>query len=169
MVTTGGPISVNERPSDLVEVFNQERPHQALDTECPAERHRPSTRIYQGLPDIDCPLHDRVTVVTGCGRICLGKKTVNFSTVFTGQAVGIKEVHDGMWLVSFMDYDLRYFDLERRVLEPLENPLWPKNCYPCLGYVLSTHVSGAGPSMKWSRRMDLKHRPPGPEPVNKLT
>jgi len=43
-----------------------------------------------------------------------------------GQAIGIKEVHDDIWLVSFMDYDLGYFDLETRVLEPLENPFGPK-------------------------------------------
>jgi putative transposase len=35
--------------------------------------------------------------------------------------VGVKEVQDDIWLVSFMDYDLGYFDLETRVLEPLEN------------------------------------------------
>jgi putative transposase len=40
--------------------------------------------------------------------------------------VGIKEVQDDIWLVSFMDYDLGYFDLETRVLEPLENPFSPK-------------------------------------------
>jgi putative transposase len=49
-----------------------------------------------------------------------------FSTVFAGQAVGIKEVHDDIRLVSFMEYDLEYFDLETRVLEPLENPFGPK-------------------------------------------
>ena len=38
----------------------------------------------------------------------------------------IKEVHDDIWLVSFMDYDLGYFDLETRVLEPLDNPFGPK-------------------------------------------
>jgi len=43
-----------------------------------------------------------------------------------GQAVGIKEVHDDIWLVTFMDYDLGYFDLETRVLEPLDNPFGPK-------------------------------------------
>ena len=48
------------------------------------------------------------------------------STSLAGQAVGIKEVDDGIWLVSFMDYDLGYFDLETRVLEPLENPFGPK-------------------------------------------
>jgi hypothetical protein len=29
---------------------------------------------------------------------CLGRKKINFSTVFAGQAVGIKEVHDDIWL-----------------------------------------------------------------------
>jgi len=58
--------------------------------------------------------------------ICLGRKKINFSTVFAGQAVGIKEVHDDIWLVSFMDYDLGYFDVDTRVLEPLENPFGPK-------------------------------------------
>jgi hypothetical protein len=43
-----------------------------------------------------------------------------------GQAVGIKEVHDDIWLVSFMNYGLGYFDLETRVLEPLENPFGQK-------------------------------------------
>ena len=44
--------------------------------------------------------------VFGRHSICLGKKKVNFSTVFAGQAVGIKEVHGDIWLVSFMEYDL---------------------------------------------------------------
>jgi transposase len=109
-----------------IEVFNNERPHEALDMKCPADVYQASPRPYQGLPDIDYPFHDRTIVVTHCGRICLGKKKINFSQVFAGQAVGIKEVQDDIWLVSFMDYDLGYFDLETRVLEPLENPFGPK-------------------------------------------
>jgi hypothetical protein len=31
-------------------------------------------------------------------------KKINFSAVFAGQTGGIKEVHDDIWLVSFMDY-----------------------------------------------------------------
>jgi putative transposase len=111
---------------DFIEIFNNERPHEALDMKCPAEVYQPSPRPYTGLPDIDYPLHDKTIVVTRCGRICLGRKKINFSQVFAGQAVGIKEVHDDIWLVSFMDYDLGYFDLETRVLEPLENPFGPK-------------------------------------------
>jgi len=114
------------RFDDFIEIFNNERPHEALDMKYPAEVYRPSTRAYKGLPDIDYPFHDKIIVVTNCGRICLGHKKINFSTVFAGQAVGIKEVHDDIWLVSFMEYDLGYFDLETRVLEPLENPFGPK-------------------------------------------
>jgi len=93
---------------------------------CPAEVYQPSPRPYQRLPDIDYPLHDKVIVITNCGRIRLGNKQINFSTVFAGQAVGIKEVHDDIWLVTFMDYALGYFDLDTRVLEPLDNPFGPK-------------------------------------------
>jgi putative transposase len=93
---------------------------------CPAEVYRPSTRLYQGLPDIDYPFHDKTIVVTHCGRISLGRKKINLSTVFSGQAVGIEEVNDDIWLVSFMDYDLGYFDLETRMLEPIDNPFGPR-------------------------------------------
>ncbi len=93
------------RFDDLIEIFNEERPHEALDMKCPAEVYQPSTLPYQGLPDIDYPFHDKIVVVTRCGRICLGRKKINFSTVFAGQAVGIKEVHDDIWLVVSVWFD----------------------------------------------------------------
>src|SRR5262249_39277127 len=40
--------------------------------------------------------------------------------------VGIKEVDDGIWIVSFMRYDLGYIDLEARTLQPLDNPFGPR-------------------------------------------
>jgi hypothetical protein len=72
------------------------------------------------------PFHDRDVLVTACGRLCLHRKKINISTVLAGQRVGIKEVDQGIWLVSFMQYDLGYFDLEQRTLQPLENPFGPK-------------------------------------------
>ena len=83
--------------------------------------------------------------MTNCGRICLGRKKINFSTVFAGQAVGIKEVQDDIWLLSFMDYDLGYFDRETRVLEPLENPFGPK-VLPMSQVRCVTHVLGLDPT-----------------------
>jgi hypothetical protein len=48
------------------------------------------------------------------------------SKSLAGQAVGVKEVDQGIWLVSFMDYDLGYVDLEERTLQPLGNPFGAK-------------------------------------------
>jgi hypothetical protein len=78
-----------------------------------------------GLADL-FPFHDKTVVVTNCGRLCLYRKKINLSTCLAGQAVGIKEVDDGIWLVSFMDYDLGYIDLEEKTLQPLNNPFGPK-------------------------------------------
>ena len=39
-----------------------------------------------------------------------------------GQLLGLKEVDDGIWVVSFMDYDLGYIDLEQKTLQPIDNP-----------------------------------------------
>src|SRR2546421_6348325 len=44
---------------DFIECYNNERPHQALDMQYPAQRYRPSPRSYRGLPDIEYPFHDR--------------------------------------------------------------------------------------------------------------
>jgi len=100
--------------------------HQALDMKYPGEVYSSSSRKYQGLHEVEYPFHDKTIMVTNCGRICLHRKKINLSTVFAGQNVGIKEVEDKIWLVSFMQYDLGYFDEETCKLEPLENPFGPK-------------------------------------------
>jgi putative transposase len=56
------------------------------------------------------------------GRICFGRRKINLSTVFAGQNVGVKEVSDKIWLVTFMDYDLGFFDHETGRLENIDNP-----------------------------------------------
>jgi transposase InsO family protein len=109
-----------------VHEFNAERPHEALAMKCPAEIYSASTCPYEGLPDIAYPFHDRDILVTACGRICMHSKKINISTVLAGQRLGINEVDDGIWLVSFMHYDLGYFDLEQRTLQPLDNPFGPR-------------------------------------------
>jgi hypothetical protein len=86
---------------------------------CPAEVYTLAIRRYGGLPELAYPFRDRVIPVTNCGRICLHRKKMNLSTVFAGQAL---EVEEGIWLVSFMEYDLGYIDLEEKTLQPLDNP-----------------------------------------------
>jgi putative transposase len=99
----------------------------------PAECYAPSTRSYTGLPEIDYPFHDKTVTVTTCGRICFNRRKINLSVVFAGQAVGIKQVSEEIWLVTFMDYDLGYFDHETCRLEPVENPFGPAVLRPFPG------------------------------------
>jgi transposase InsO family protein len=106
----------------FVSEFNEERPHQALDMKTPAELYTPALRAYEGLPELQYPFHDRDIIVTTCGRICMMRKKINISHVLAGQKLGIKEVDDGIWLVSFMRYDLGYIDLEQRTLQTIDNP-----------------------------------------------
>ena len=110
------------RFDDFVREFNTERPHEALAMRTPAEAYSASPRPYQGLPELTYPLHDRDVLVTACGRICMHRKRINVSHVLAGQRVGIKEVDEGIWIVSFMQYDLGYIDLEQKTLQPLDNP-----------------------------------------------
>ena len=90
------------------EVYNNQRPHQAINMKYPAELYTPSIKQYSGLPDIDYPFADKVITITRCGRICMGSNKINVSTLFAGQKVGIKEVEDKIWLVTFMNYELGY-------------------------------------------------------------
>ena len=65
--------------------------------------------------------------MTQCGRICIRRRKIQFSTVFAGQYVGIREIADEVWLVSFMEYDLGFFDRSVNRVEPVgDNPFAQK-------------------------------------------
>ena len=101
--------------------------HQSLGGRYPGELYTPAAREYC-LPEVpDYPFHDRTIRVTQCGRICFGKRKINLSVVFADQYVGISEVAEDVWLVSFMDFDLGFFDNTENRVEPMsENPFAPK-------------------------------------------
>jgi len=109
-----------------VEQYNQERPHQALGMKVPADLYARASRVYRGLEELTYPFHDATFTVTQCGRICFKGRKVNLSHVFAGQNVGVTQVGERIWLVTFMRYDLGYFDDETCRLEPIENPFGPK-------------------------------------------
>jgi putative transposase len=114
------------RFDDFIACYNDERPHQALDMKYPAELYQPSPRPYHGLDELHYPFHDRTITITQCGRICFGRRKINLRTVFAGQNVGASEVSDRIWLVSFMNYDLGFFDHETDRLGSAENPFAAK-------------------------------------------
>ncbi len=119
-------LQQQEKFEQFIHEYNFERPHEALGMKTPASQYQTSSRLYQGLPELNYPFHDKTIVVTECGRLCMDRKKINLSTVLSGQRVGIRQVDDQIWQVSFMDYDLGYFDLESGRVEPGPNPFGPK-------------------------------------------
>ena len=110
----------------FIEEYNNDRPHQALNMKYPGELYTPSTRIYRVPDEPEYPFHDRTVRITNCGRICIGKRKISLSRVFAGQLVGIREVSDKIWLVSFMGFDPGFFDEDEGRVEPAVNPFIPK-------------------------------------------
>lgn len=120
-------LQQQERFDRFVDIYNNERPHQALGGAYPGDLYTPSVRVYEPPGEPDYPFHDRTVRVTRCGRICIGKRKINLSQVFAGQILGLKEVDDQIWLVSFLNYDLGFFDKKEDRVEPAENPFAPEN------------------------------------------
>lgn len=119
-------LQQQQRFDEFQEVYNNQRPHQAICMKYPGELYTPSAKKYAGLPELEYPFHEKVITVTKCGRICLGTKKINLSSVLAGQNVGITQKDDKIWLVSFMKYDLGYFDEESCRVEPIANPFESK-------------------------------------------
>jgi putative transposase len=122
----GNVLQQQARFDAFLERYNHERPHQALGMKVPADLYARSPRVYRGLEELAYPFHDATVMVTNCGRICWKARKINFSHVFAGQKVGITQVGARVWLVTFMHYDLGYFDDETCRLEPIQNPFGPK-------------------------------------------
>ena len=90
----------------FVDQYNDERPHQALGMKMPADLYARSPRVYRGLEELSYPFHDTTITVTHCGRICFKGRKVNLSHALAGQSVGVTQVGERIWLVTFMQYDL---------------------------------------------------------------
>lgn len=119
-------LQQQERFDRFIDEYNHDRPHQALAMKYPGELYEPSPRPYTGLGELSYPFHDRTITVTHCGRLCLGNRKINLSQALAGQNVGVKEVSEKIWLVSFMQYDLGFFDHQTQTLTSAENPFGAK-------------------------------------------
>lgn len=119
-------LQQQEKFDRFIDCYNQQRPHQAIGMHYPGEIYQRSVREYHGLSELEYPFHDRTVAVTMCGRVCFGSRKINLSTVFAGQNVGVKEVAEKVWLISFMQYDLGFFDHESNRFECAESPFAAK-------------------------------------------
>ncbi|MGY3447752.1 putative transposase [Bradyrhizobium sp. USDA 4353] len=99
-------------------IFNEERPHEALDNATPAERYRPSPRAYHGVlrsPEYEA---DRdVRRVRHNGEIRWGGETIYINQALAGEPVGLLETETG-WTVSYGPVLLGTIDPKKHLLRP---------------------------------------------------
>jgi len=100
-----------ERFDEFIVEFNQRRPHQALYQKTPASVYRPSERSYRGLPELDYPLSDEIRRVSVAGAIQMpDRHTCYLTQALVGEHVGLREVDDGRWLLTFSTTNLGHYN-----------------------------------------------------------
>ena len=105
-------LQQQERFDRFVDVYNFERPHEAIDMRLPADLYTPSPRRFPAeLPPLEYPMHDDVRTVHNTGEIRIDTQSIFISGAFAGERVGIRELEDGRWLVSFAHIDLGIVEL----------------------------------------------------------
>lgn len=110
-----GTIAEQQKRFDrFCHIFNQERPHEALEQRTPASFYRASPRAYP------CPLRepvypDGVAVrrVRSTGEIKWAGELIFVSQVLAGEPVGVAETETGDWAVSFAHISLGFIDRKR--------------------------------------------------------
>jgi transposase InsO family protein len=85
------------------EIYNHERPHEALGLEVPASRYRASVRCYpETLPPIDYHASDVIRSVRSNGQVGFGGSNYYVGQAFAGETVALRTTdHDGVWSVFF--------------------------------------------------------------------
>lgn len=104
-------LQQQERFDAFIEEFNNKRPHEALDMKRPAQLYKSSPRkLPAELPEPDYPQHDDVVYVHRCGSLFFRRRKTFLSAALASQPIGLREEHDGRWLVTFMNLDLGHLD-----------------------------------------------------------
>jgi len=96
-------LAAQQRRFDaFVSEFNNERPHEALDMDTPAQHyHRSARQMPDKLPPLEYPGHfeKRLVGSNGCMRWHKGHVTV--SAALTGDWIGLEPVDDAEWDVYY--------------------------------------------------------------------
>ncbi len=98
----GNRVAQQRRFNHFRQVYNLERPHEALDQHTPASRWRPSRRAFpERLPLPDYPSHFEERIVSDTGMIALHSTPIRLTSALRGERVGLEETDDGVWSVHF--------------------------------------------------------------------
>lgn len=99
------------------EIYNFERPHEALNLEVPAKRYRASSRDFpERLPPIEYAQHDEVRLVHERGDIFFKGYRLAIGSALCGLPVALRPTTtDGQWQVYFCHQQITTLDLRSAV------------------------------------------------------
>jgi len=96
------------------EVYNRERPHEALGMAVPCERYQPSSRPFpEVLPPILYDPQDEVRMVDETGKISFRGETFRVGKAFYGYPVALRPAEDGSFAVFFCHKRIATIHLQR--------------------------------------------------------
>ena len=99
-------------------IYNEERPHEALNQKPPASRWRPSPRAFPDrTPWPDYPRHFEVRVVSDAGSF-VWRRPMFIGSALAQKAIGLEPIDQGIWSVYFHNVLLGRFDEENLKLYP---------------------------------------------------
>lgn len=95
------------------QVYNHERPHEALGLQPPAMRYRPSPRVFcEALTPIEYGPGDIVRKVDGEGSISFRNRPIRIGKAFRGQPVGLRPSgEDGVFDIHYCVHRIGRLDL----------------------------------------------------------
>jgi len=97
--------------------FNEERPHEGLGMQRPAQVYRPSPRPFpEKIADPEYPAHYEVRRVSRNGGVRWKKTRVNVGSSLVEEYVGFQEVGDGIWDCFYRTLRIGRFDERDMVL-----------------------------------------------------
>jgi transposase InsO family protein len=95
------------------EIYNFERPHQSLNMVVPAERYRPSPRMFpERLPEIEYAPGDEVRKIQALGELSFQGRTFRISKALRGYPVALRPTTSpSQWQVFFCNQQIAKLDL----------------------------------------------------------
>jgi putative transposase len=116
-----------EKFDSFMHMFNELRPHAGIEMKTPSEVYKKSKRAYPGqLEELEYKGYDGIRRVSTNGTVSSGKnRTVFITEALSGQNVGLTQLDDGLWGLTFMEYELGYYDERSFKFTPAKNPFLP--------------------------------------------
>jgi transposase InsO family protein len=105
---------------DFLEYYNFDRPHQALNKQCPADVYAPSARPYpRKLAQPEYAREWTVRKVKHKGGIMWDGTEVYLTQSLAGHHVGLKPIEEECWMVYFYATAIAIFDEPTKTIRPM--------------------------------------------------